>query len=67
MLHMQIPAPDVVAQAAGHLSRNAYYSYMTLDPLERPEFREMALMLFPHLEEQLAELKEVHQLRSPIY
>ena len=46
MLFMQIAPPDVVAQAAGHLSRNAYYSYMTLDPLERPEFREMALILF---------------------
>ena len=54
---MQIAPPDVVSQAAGHLLRNAY---MTLDPLERPEFKEMALMLFPHLDEQLEQLKEVH-------
>jgi hypothetical protein len=48
-LMLQLPEPDLIAQAAGHLNRAHYASQLGLNPEEWPEFREMALMLWPML------------------
>ena len=59
---MQLPSPDLIAQAAGYLNRANYFSRLGLNPEDLPEFREMALMLWPQLEAEYEQLKEVHDL-----
>ena len=56
---LQIPSPTIIAQAAGFLNRANYFSRMGLDPENMPEFREMAQMLWPLLEEELEQLRMV--------
>ena len=56
---LQGPDPNVIAQAAGHLDRDSFFSRLGLTPEEMPEFREMALMLWSQLEDEIQQLKEV--------
>ena len=56
---LQLPEPDLVAQAAGHLTCAHYTSQLGLNHEEWPEFREMALMLWPDLDNALKQLEEV--------
>ncbi len=56
---LQLPEPDLIAQAAGHLNRAHYTSQLGLNPEDWPEFREMALMLWPDLDDALQQLEMV--------
>ena len=56
---LQLPEPDLIVQAAGHLNRAHYTSQLGLNPAEWPEFREMAQMLWPDLDNALKQLEEV--------
>ena len=62
---MQLPEPDLIAQAAGYLNRGYYASQLGLNPEEWPEFREMALMLWPDLDSQLEQFEEVSYSATP--
>ncbi|KAL0024452.1 hypothetical protein WJX77_005400 [Trebouxia sp. C0004] len=60
-----LPEPDLIAQAAGHLNRAHYTSQLGLNPEDWPEFREMALMLWPDLDNALEQL-EMDNLTSSL-
>ena len=53
----QLPEPDLIAQAAGHLNRAHYTSQLGLNPEDWPDFREVALILWPDLDNALEQLE----------
>lgn len=59
MLPSQVHPPSLVAQAAGFPDRDNYAVFLGPDPLDLPEFREMALSLWGHLEDELQSVREV--------
>ncbi len=56
---MQVHPPDIIAQAADFPNRDNYAVFKGPDPLDLPEFEEMAKSLWGHLEDELASLQEV--------
>jgi len=56
---LQVHHPDLVAQAAGHLSRDEYSGHLGIDPEDREEFREMSNLLWSWLQSQIAQLHQV--------
>ena len=56
MHNFQVHHPDLVAQAAGHLSRDEYSGYLGIDPEDREEFQEMSNLLWSWLQSQIEQL-----------
>ena len=59
MHNFQVHHPDLVAQAAGHLSRDEYTGYMGIDPEDCEEFRAMSNLLWSWLQSQIEQLHQV--------
>jgi hypothetical protein len=58
MLNVQVHHLDLVAQAAGHLSRDEYSGHLGIDPEDREEFQEMSNLLWSWLQSQIDQLHQ---------
>ena len=61
MHNLQVHHPDLVAQAAGHLSQDESSGHLGIDAEDREKFQKMSNLLWSWVQSQIDQLHQVSQ------